>query len=312
MNKEFLRFQVLSGIIAESEYKAKLEENVDANAASEEAKELLKDPKEMADIEAELGSLSESEGEEKRTKLQTALRLAGYGAIAGLLGTVPLAALAGASLKAILLAAAAGKLGGAATALTVGLAGEKEQRESLNENFVGMGMVGNIFDREKTDYELAFEHFTKSTSILEDYDKSSQEMEEESLHQEESGELEEGNGLRVSPDNAVAYLENTLRSVWNRGVGKNDIDFQSMAQSIAQDLGLIEELEEANPLEGGPGYMTKEHAGVLIRLIHDLENEDTSDLSDENLELHNKVTRELKVALETAKSKYKEETGKDL
>ena len=167
MNKEFLRFQVLSGIIAESEYKAKLEENVDANAASEEAKELLKDPKEMADIEAELGSLSESEGEEKRTKLQTALRLAGYGAIAGLLGTVPLAALAGASLKAILLAAAAGKLGGAATALTVGLAGEKEQRESLNENFVGMGMVGNIFDREKTDYELAFEHFTKGTSLNE-------------------------------------------------------------------------------------------------------------------------------------------------
>jgi hypothetical protein len=243
MNKEFLRFQVLSGIIAESEYKAKLEENVDANAASEEAKELLKDPKEMADIEAELGSLSESEGEEKRTKLQTALRLAGYGAIAGLLGTVPLAALAGASLKAILLAAAAGKLGGAATALTVGLAGEKEQRESLNENFVGMGMVGNIFDREKTDYELAFEHFAKGTSLNEEVE---------------------------------------------------------------------EELEEANPLEGGPGYMTKEHAGVLIRLIHDLENEDTSDLSDENLELHNKVTRELKVALETAKSKYKEETGKDL
>jgi hypothetical protein len=33
--------------------------------------------------------------------------------------------------------------------------------ESLNENFVGMGMVGNIFDREKTDYEIAFEHFSK-------------------------------------------------------------------------------------------------------------------------------------------------------
>jgi hypothetical protein len=67
-----------------------------------------------------------------------------------------------------------------------------EPKKSLNENFVGMGMVGNIFDREKTDYELAFEHFTKSTSILEDYDKSSQETEEESLHQEESEELEEG------------------------------------------------------------------------------------------------------------------------
>jgi hypothetical protein len=121
---------------------------------------------------------------------------------------------------------------------------EENTTESLNENFVGIPAINNVFEREKTDYELAFEHFTKSTSILEDYDKASQEMEEESLHQEESEELEEGNGLRVSPDNAVAYLENTLRSVWNRGVGKNDIDFQSMAQSIAQDLGLIEDLEE--------------------------------------------------------------------
>jgi hypothetical protein len=32
-------------------------------------------------------------------------------------------------------------------------------KESLNENFVGLGMVGNIFDRPKTDYELAYEHY---------------------------------------------------------------------------------------------------------------------------------------------------------
>lgn len=33
------------------------------------------------------------------------------------------------------------------------------KKENINENFVGIGMVGNIFDREKTDYENAFEHF---------------------------------------------------------------------------------------------------------------------------------------------------------
>jgi hypothetical protein len=38
---------------------------------------------------------------------------------------------------------------------------ENTTKESLNENFVGMGMVGNIFERDKTDYEIAFEHFTK-------------------------------------------------------------------------------------------------------------------------------------------------------
>jgi hypothetical protein len=36
-----------------------------------------------------------------------------------------------------------------------------KSKKKLNENFVGMGMVGNIFDREKTDYEIAFEYFTK-------------------------------------------------------------------------------------------------------------------------------------------------------
>ena len=68
----------------------------------------------------------------------------------------------------------------------------EETKETLNENFVGIPAINNVFEREKTDYELAFEHFTKSTSILEDYDKASKEMEEESLHQEESEELEEG------------------------------------------------------------------------------------------------------------------------
>jgi hypothetical protein len=44
----------------------------------------------------------------------------------------------------------------------------QETKKSLNENFVGMGMVGNIFDRKKTDYEMAFEHFTKGTSLNEE------------------------------------------------------------------------------------------------------------------------------------------------
>ena len=38
-----------------------------------------------------------------------------------------------------------------------------KSKKPLNENFVGTQMVGNIFDREKTDYELAFEHFTKGS-----------------------------------------------------------------------------------------------------------------------------------------------------
>jgi hypothetical protein len=48
-----------------------------------------------------------------------------------------------------------------------------KEKESLNENFVGMGMVGNIFDREKTDYELAFEHFLGSKYNLNEEVESS-------------------------------------------------------------------------------------------------------------------------------------------
>ena len=32
-------------------------------------------------------------------------------------------------------------------------------KQQLDENFVGTQMVGNIFDREKEQYEDAFEHF---------------------------------------------------------------------------------------------------------------------------------------------------------
>ena len=61
----------------------------------------------------------------------------------------------------------------------------EETKETLNENFVGMGMVGNIFDREKTDYELAFEHFTKGTSLNE------VEVEEGNLGHNETASLEQ-------------------------------------------------------------------------------------------------------------------------
>jgi hypothetical protein len=43
-------------------------------------------------------------------------------------------------------------------------------KESLNENFVGIPAINNIFEREKTDYEIAFEHFTKGTSLNEEMD----------------------------------------------------------------------------------------------------------------------------------------------
>jgi len=41
---------------------------------------------------------------------------------------------------------------------------------------------------------------------------------------------------KISPDNRVAYLASTLDHVWKMGTGKNSIDYQSLAQSIIDDL----------------------------------------------------------------------------
>ena len=126
MNKETLRMQMLSGVITESEYKAKLEEigmfndpigyeKSEPNPKDEIFTKkykgngmyvIYKNGKEVKTIEGEGNANAWINDEKKKLK---------------------------------------------------------ENKKSLNENFVGMGMVGNIFDREKTDYELAFEHFTKGS-----------------------------------------------------------------------------------------------------------------------------------------------------
>jgi uncharacterized protein (DUF2267 family) len=56
---------------------------------------------------------------------------------------------------------------------------------------------------------------------------------------------------RISPDNRVAYLANALKSVWNRGTGKNSIDYNDMAQSLISDLfdDNLQEAEETDAVD---------------------------------------------------------------
>jgi hypothetical protein len=58
---------------------------------------------------------------------------------------------------------------------------EENTTETLNENFVGIPAINNIFEREKTDYEIAFEHFTKGTSLNEEMDSMDFDMKKEEL-----------------------------------------------------------------------------------------------------------------------------------
>lgn len=61
------------------------------------------------------------------------------------------------------------------------------------------------------------------------------------IHEWQAKYLKENNTqsseqAKISPDNRVAYLANTLDHVWKMGTGKNSIDYDSLAQSIVDDL----------------------------------------------------------------------------
>ena len=74
---------------------------------------------------------------------------------------------------------------------------EKENKESINENFVGMGAINNPFaSRKKESYEYAFEHFlseryeTKFENREQDLEEG-EEKDDEDL--DEGKEVEEPN-----------------------------------------------------------------------------------------------------------------------
>jgi hypothetical protein len=136
MNKEILRMQMLSGIITESEYKQKLEENKSSLNENLKFSQIEKDRKYFATTNFGIFK----KGDE--VFVDTVRNLG----------------------NEVVIELSNNK--GKSDSIKGDLEDEVEvfdndMKESLNENFVGMEMVGNIFDRKKTDYEIAFEHFSK-------------------------------------------------------------------------------------------------------------------------------------------------------
>jgi hypothetical protein len=83
----------------------------------------------------------------------------------------------------------------------------------------------------------------------------------------------------ISPDNRVNYLENALGHVWNMGRGNNNIDFQSMAQSLvndmfdeslSEDLDLGHEDNEPHMLKGDL-YRIGKYAMELYQMVDQFE-----------------------------------------
>lgn len=157
MDKETLRLQMLSGIITESEYKAKLEEgslSIPSKAEKISDKVIKWYEKHPNDKMKELLNSVEKNLEKMLSKTtgKNAIKVEEFEKMVKSKYPKPFEDPNYSTFK-----------------------------KSLNENFVGMGMVGNIFDREKTDYEMAFEHFSKGTSLNEL--EEGKEVEEPSLYE---------------------------------------------------------------------------------------------------------------------------------
>jgi hypothetical protein len=136
MNKEILRMQMLSGIITESEYKAKLKKNKSPLNENLKFSQIEKDRKYFATTNFGIFK----KGDEV---FVDTVRNLGNEVVIELSNNKEQSD----SIK--------GDLEDEVEVF------DNDMKESLNENFVGIGMVGNIFDRKKTDYEIAFEHFSK-------------------------------------------------------------------------------------------------------------------------------------------------------
>ena len=136
MNKEILRMQMLSGIITESEYKAKLKKNKSPLNENLKFSQIEKDRKYFDTTNFGIFKIGDE-------VFVDTVRNLGNEVVIELSNNKEQSD----SIK--------GDLEDEVEVF------DNDMKESLNENFVGIGMVGNIFDREKTDYEIAFEHFSK-------------------------------------------------------------------------------------------------------------------------------------------------------
>jgi hypothetical protein len=182
MNKETLRMQFLSGVITESQYKQKLEEIGMFNDPVGYKKSELSDLDKMftKDYKGDGVYVIYKNGEEVKT-------IEGEGNANAWIND---------EMKKL-----------------------KESKKSLKENFVGIGMVGNIFDREKTDYEMAFEHFTKGSL------SENEEVEEANLN--EVKRFEFSFNYNTDEDD-VKYIQNLLNKAGVDAMAKAGIDSEEI------------------------------------------------------------------------------------
>lgn len=88
----------------------------------------------------------------------------------------------------------------------------------------------------------------------------------ESSRMQEPGPGYSMNEARVSPDTRIDHVASGLQYAWNMGKGNNKVDFNSMAQSIVDDMFDDSELGEAKkkPSAG----LTKKQKSAVAKKAH--------------------------------------------
>jgi hypothetical protein len=210
MNKETLRMQMLSGIITESEYKEKLNENIEQledyisnlfdMSVPEEATGQFNgvwEKSEYADKEAY------NDAEEFNKLIQ---HLKSNGGKATLEGNPNI----------MLRLLPNGDIKFSANLDSMNENKKSKSKKSLNENFVGIGAINNPFpEREKTDYELAFNHYMGNINEVEG---------EEEMDVEEMGEENPIDAITMDVPLFIRMLE------FAREDASTDMDLHDLAE----------------------------------------------------------------------------------
>ena len=130
-----------------------------------------------------------------------------------------------------------------------------KEKQNLNESVVGVGAINSPFlQREKTDYELAFEHYmneeaNKDNTLIEELKAENELLKEVIKEKLTEAEIEEIFGGKKRREKALRQDFITKANIWKK---KGAI--RGMNQEMLD--ALMDEAEKDN-FEGKPGYDPK-------------------------------------------------------
>lgn len=272
MDKETLRMQMLSGVITESEYKEKLNENETAEKLFQVFKDegLLNDRREYdaEDFMLAYPDLSQEEAEKLEKMLQNPANLNEHYVAGGIVGI------------------------GAINQIP---SRAKADYEDAFEHFLSQKYDLNEIEKEVEEGNLGHNVIASLTPegrfwIVSwrgmDGDKEKVFTDEDEARAfmntlEEGKEVEEA---MVNPNTSdrVSYLESALDHVWNMGKNNNSIDFEDMAKSIVNDMfDDLEEGKEEKLNEGNLDGLYMELKNVLFPYYTDLTGKERIDMIDD-------------------------------